>query len=255
MTKRDRIVLSVVALVALVGGFFFLAVKPKQAELARLDGEVGQAQARIDGALADLRGAQAAKVAYKRDTRQLALMGKAVPADDDVPSLLYQVHKAARKAGIGFESVTVGEGATPAPAAAAAAAGTTGAAAAPAAETTPGTQPGADGLSTLPLKVKFSGAFFKLDRFLGILHGFANQSGERLDVAGRLLTVESVAIKPAQKGLGLEAEVVANAYVSPAQPAGAAGAAGATGATPAAAGAAAPSTASATTTTTTGASD
>ncbi len=244
MTTRDRIVLGVVTVAAVLAGFFFLVLKPKTQELAAAQDRQVKAQQRIDVALADLRDSERARAAFKRDRATLALLGKAVPADDDVPSLLYQVHKAARQAGIDFSSVTVGEGA----------AGGAPGAAGSAASGPPGTTAGTNGLAVLPLKVTFEGEFFRLDRFLGLLHGFARSRDGALDVSGRLLTVDGVTLKPDESGL--TAEVVANAYVSPATGEGATpGAAGATpgapGATPGAA--PAPSGAGATTSPSTGA--
>ncbi len=215
MTRRDRTVLVVLATVAIVAGFWFAVLKPQQAELGALDARAAKAEQRRDVALADLASAAQARVAYRRDSATLALLGKAVPADDDTPSLLYQLHRAARRAGVSFESVDVGGGAAGAPAAAPAAGA--GAAGAPAPETTPGTSPGPEGLSLLPVKVVFRGSFFELDRFLRTVHRFARVRGERVDVSGRLLTIDGVALTPASDGLPeLKAEIVANAYVAPA---------------------------------------
>ncbi len=226
MTTRDRIVLGVVTVAAVLAGFFFLVLKPKTQELAAAQDRQVKAQQRIDVALADLRDSERARAAFKRDRATLALLGKAVPADDDVPSLLYQVHKAARQAGIDFSSVTVGEGAG------GGAPGATGAATAG----PPGTTAGTNGLAVLPLKVTFAGEFFRLDRFLGLLHGFARSRDGALDVSGRLLTVDGVTLKPDESGL--TAEVVANAYVSPAAEDAPGATPGAAGAAPAGAGAA-----------------
>lgn len=217
MTKRDRIVLGVIALVVVFAGFFFLAVKPKRAELAQLSSRAAQATARRDAALADLASAQTARVAYGRDVTTLALMGKAVPASDDVPSLLYQLQKAARAARVQFQTVEVGGGAsgstTPS-----AAAGSGGAGALP-----PGAVAGPNGLAMLPVKVTFSGDFFRLERFLSLVHGFARRTGNGLNVEGRLLTVDSVSLVPSQQGLPqLTANIVTNAYIA-APPPGPAG--------------------------------
>lgn len=229
MTKRDRIVVGVVALAALCAGFFFLVVKPKQAELAQLDGRAQQAQTRRGVALADLAGAQAARVAYRRDVSTLALMGKAVPADDDVPSLLYQLHNAARQAGVQFQTVDVGGGS------ASSSATPVGPGSLP-----PGAVAGSNGLAMLPIKVTFAGDFARLGHFLSLVHGFARKSGDGLNVEGRLLTIDGVSLTPSPNGLPrLNAEVVTNAYIASPTP----GTPGATGAaTPS--GSAAPSSSS-----------
>jgi Tfp pilus assembly protein PilO len=211
VTKRDRIVLAVLAAVAVTAGFYMTVLKPVRADLAELDEQRSQAEQRRDTALADLNAATTARAAYRRDTSTLALLGKAVPADDGVPSLLYQVEGAARKAGVKFATVNVGEGASAAAPAAPGAAGS-GAAADP----TPGTAEGPEGLRALPLKITFEGRFFRLEKFLSQVHRFARVDGERVDIKGRLLTIEGVSLAPSADGLpGLKAEIMAKAYVAP----------------------------------------
>jgi Tfp pilus assembly protein PilO len=230
MTKRDRIVLIAVAVVAVVGGFYMTVLKPTRAELATLGEQVDQAVERRDTARAALAAGASARAAYRRDTATLALLGKAVPGDDGVPSLLYQVEGAARQAGVDFASVSLGGG----DAAAAAAAPATGQ---PAAEPVPGTTAGPEGLQAMPLKIKFEGTFFRLERFLTSVHRFARVDGEALDVRGRLVTIDNVALTPGGKGLPrLTAEITATAYVAPAEAAAAGAAApGTTAGAPAAA--------------------
>ncbi len=247
MTRRDRIVLTVLGLAAVLAGFWFVALAPKRTELARLDERADRAAQRRDAALSDLASVAQAKVAFRRDRATLALLGKAVPADDDTPSLLYQLHRAARRTGVTFRALEIGAAGT-APAAAAPAAtpakqggddedaAATPAPAAAAAPVTPGTAPGATpetaGMSTLPVKITFTGDFLRLRRFLDVVHGFAPSDGKRVEVRGRLLTVDSVALKPSPRGLpALSAEIFANAYVAPAMPIGTAGAAPATAGT------------------------
>src|SRR5690606_19616482 len=111
MTQRDRIVVGVLALVAVGAGCYMTVVKPTNAEGAHRDTPTPQAERRRATALADLQAATTAREQYRQDQRTLAILGKAVPADDDVPSLLYHLHKAARRAGVSFEAVTVGQGA------------------------------------------------------------------------------------------------------------------------------------------------
>jgi len=192
MTTRDRSVLGVLAVVAVIAGFYLLIVKPTSADVADLDTQITAAESRRDVALADLQTAAAAREQYKRDQATLAVLGKAVPADEGVPSLLYQLHKAARKSGVDFDSVTVSENADAA------------------SSTADG------GLTKLPLTIKFDGTFFKLDRFLRSLHGFAEIGEEKVDVRGRLLTIDAVNLAPQdENGSTLTAEITATAYVAP----------------------------------------
>jgi Tfp pilus assembly protein PilO len=212
MTQRDRIVLAVVAVLAIIGGFYMTVVKPTRAELATLGEQRDQAVQRRDTARAALAAGAQAREAYRRDTQTLALLGKAVPGDDGVPSLIYQVEGAARAAGVRFASVNVGGGEAGAAPAAGADAGAV-----------PGTTPGPVGLQALPLQIRFEGTFFRLERFLAAVHRFARVDGDQLDVRGRLVTIDNVALKPGDKGLPrLTAEITATAYVAPDEAAAAA---------------------------------
>ena len=235
MTKRDRIMLCVIAVVAVAGAFQMLVLKPIRADLSGLDERRAQADQRRDAAVADLNTATSARESYRRDSATLALLGKAVPADDGVPSLLYQIEGAAKAAGVEFDAVKLAEGgsstAAPTPTPAAGASSTPGAAGDKgAAGPVPGVSPGPEGLSVLPIKITFQGDFFSVERFLERVHRFARLGGERIDIRGRLLTIEGVALTPGSTGLpSLKAEVSAQAYVSPSTPAtGAAGTSSAT---------------------------
>jgi hypothetical protein len=223
VTRRDRILLGVVAVVAVLAGFHLTVLKPGNERLAELDEQIAAAEQRRDTALADLRAASAARKQYERDQATLAVLGKAVPADDGVPSLLYQLHKAARTAGVTFDAVTVGTG---------------GQGGASGQSATPGTMPGPNGLNVLPLRITFDGDFFALDRFLRAVDRLARITDERVDVRGRLLTIDAVSLTPDDDGLPtVQAEIAASAYVAPAT-GGAGSATGqAGGATAAAAGA------------------
>lgn len=223
MTKRDRIVLGALAVVALLAGFYLGVAKPKTSEVADLDQQIIAAQDRRDAALTELRTAAAARAQYQKDQRTLAVLGKAVPADDGVPSVLYQLHKAARKSGITFDSVTVGANGT--------AAGSTGG------DATPGTVPGPSGLSMLPLTIEFSGTFFNVDKLLREVHRFAAIGEEKIEVRGRLLTIDSIDLKPVDEGNSsrLDVTLVVNAYVAPKEQDGTAATASGTGTTDAAA--------------------
>ena len=89
MTQRDRIVIGVVALVVAVAGYWMLALKPKRDQAAKLGKQLDQAHQRLDQAQSDLRAGQAARAGYAANYAAVARLGKAVPSDDDVPSLVY----------------------------------------------------------------------------------------------------------------------------------------------------------------------
>jgi hypothetical protein len=145
VTGRDRIVALVVAAVALLGGFYFLAVSPKRGEAKAVDVKIAAVQKRLAAARVSVAQAQQAKRDYDSDYATVARLGKAVPLDDNMPSLIYQLQSASRNAKVDFRSLKLeANGTAPAPAAAATpAAGAAGATASGASGAAPASGSGA----------------------------------------------------------------------------------------------------------------
>ena len=158
-------------------------------------------------------------------------LGKAVPGDDDVRSLVVQLDHAAKQTHVNFQSIEVGGGTT-----------TVGATTAPgataAAPLPPGATVGPAGFPIMPFSFSFRGGFFRLGKFFQRLNAFVKANNDAIDVTGRLLTVDSLKLEPDSTGFpNIKATVQATSYlVSPLEgPTGgatAAGPAGATGETP-----------------------
>ncbi|MGI8592882.1 MAG: hypothetical protein ACR2ML_00670 [Solirubrobacteraceae bacterium] len=85
MTKRDRIVLTTVLVVGGLAGFYFFALKPKRAELAKLDTDIAGQQRQLDEARSLVQSSRVARGHFAGDYATVARLGKAVPVDDDVP--------------------------------------------------------------------------------------------------------------------------------------------------------------------------
>jgi hypothetical protein len=213
MSIRDRFMLGVVAVAAIVAAVWFLAVAPKRHEAAGLGAQVVQAQARLEAADARGTAGEQARATYRRDYATIARLGKAVPPRADVASLVFQLEAAARAAKVDFRSVTVESAPATAPApassskdAGAKASGT--AAAAPAA--TP-----ASGVDSQPFTFSFEGKFVGLRRLLAAIDRFSHVDGGTLAVSGRLLTVDSVVMTAGRGGLpNVKADITAKAYVA-----------------------------------------
>jgi hypothetical protein len=178
-------------------------------------------------------------------------VGKAIPSNVDMPSLLVQLDQAADGTGIGFKSVKAGQrttaqptppGAPPATGTAPpAAAGGQPASSAPgqaaeqageASETSdeanaaagadPATDPNgaagggtAPGLDSVPLDFTFSGDFFELAEFFHKLKRFVHvNNGKRIFVGGRLMTIDSFSMTMKDFPT-LEANMTATVYLSP----------------------------------------
>jgi len=105
MSRRDTYIVTVIAALAAVAAFWFLALAPKRENLSALDQDVASAQQALDEAKQEKVKFAQDQVAFPRLYASLGRLGKAVPADEDVPSLLVQLNHAAAKANVNFHSV------------------------------------------------------------------------------------------------------------------------------------------------------
>ena len=220
MTTRDRMLITVLAVVVLVGAGWFLVLAPQRQEADELAGQVSVQRTALSTALDEVAAGEAAKRSYPRNYETVARLGAAVPEDDNVASLLVQVEQAANATDIDFRTLKVGAGsgaATPPPPAAptdpaaAAAAGTP-------APLPPGAVVGAAGFPTMPFSFTFTGDFFRLSDFLGRLERFLVVRNRSVSVNGRFMTVDGIALNAAPKGFPrIQASVAATTYLLPAE--------------------------------------
>jgi hypothetical protein len=229
VTARDRIVLLVVVAVASVAGFWFLVLGPKRDDAKAIDGQLSAAQQRLATAQQSATSAEAARNRYADDYATVARLGKAVPVQDDVPSLVYQIESAAQKQHVDFRSIQLKATGAPAvttPAAnvanaVASANGTTPASSATAtgaaaAALPPGATIGAAGFPTMPFSFKFDGSFFSMEKFMRSLDGFTTANGKNINVKGRLLTLDGFSLQASTKGFpDITARIAATAYLLP----------------------------------------
>jgi Tfp pilus assembly protein PilO len=202
VTQRDRIMLGVVLAVAVLAGAFMFAIKPKREEASQLAEQAQAAQTRRDAALASLANAKQARADFGEAQIAIARMGKAVPADDDVATVVFQLERSARQAGIDFRAVRLeAGGADPTPDAGA---GTD-------------TPQGAN-MTKVPFKLTFEGEFFDLRRFLDHARSFTRmKNGKHVSVRGRLLDIEGVSLAAGPGGFPeIKAQVNVSAYTAPA---------------------------------------
>jgi hypothetical protein len=249
VSRRNSMLIAVVAVVAAIGAYWMLVLSPKREEAVKLDGQITKQQSALATAEADVATYEAARKRYKANYSMVARLGKAVPADDDVRSLLVQVNAAAKRAGVDFRTINIS--AQGAPSTGPQAAPTTDAAPPPGASTV-----GTAGFSTMPFSFAFKGSFFELGKFFNRVDKFVAVRNGALDVTGRLLLLNSITLTPdTAKGFPmLRADVSANSYLLPPTEGLTAGATAAgptsTAAAPAASATPAPSTPATTTTAT-----
>ncbi len=213
MTMRNKLILTIAALGVAAAAFYFLALAPKREQVTKLETDIAAKQAEVAQSQQMLQTYEAAKASYKGNYSTLARLGKAVPADDDVRSLLVQIQSTADHSGVNFKQFELGSGLAGATDTGATdnkpATGTLAAA--------PGSVEVAGGaLSAMPFNFQFTGGFFDLSAFFAKLEHFVTLNNRKIDATGRLLRIESVSIAPSMTGFpDMQASVGAAAYIVP----------------------------------------
>src|SRR5277367_5841513 len=110
MTGRDRIVGMVVAVLVVVAAGWLLVVSPQRKEVKKYDEQVTAAQAQLSTAQGQVANAKAAQSQYAAAYSSVVTLGKAVPATDEVASLVYQLEEVSNQRNVGFTSIVSGGG-------------------------------------------------------------------------------------------------------------------------------------------------
>jgi hypothetical protein len=208
VTRQNRLLLGVGAALAALAAYWFLLLAPKREESAALADKVAQTQASVAQAESTLASYREAEGSYKTLYATVARLGKAVPADDDVRSLVVQLEAAAARSGVDFHSIEVGTAAT--------SDDTT--TADPSVKLPPGAAAvGSAGFSAMSFDLQFNGSYPKLTDLFSRLERFVRVNNDHIDVTGRLLRIEGLNIAGDDAGYRhLTATVHASTYLVPA---------------------------------------
>jgi len=210
MTARDRLVVTIVAAIAIIGAAYLLVVSPERKKASTVSSELNSATARLTTAESKLAEARQAQARYSAAYASIVTLGKAVPTSEEVPSLIYELAQATHQKKVDFSSIVSGSGAGGS-GAAGSSAGATAAASA--------------GFTQMPFTFVFNGTYSDLEKlFATIDHDVVrNASSGELKVNGRLLTVQSAKLGPLPSAGGsskpsnqLTGTITATAYVLPA---------------------------------------
>jgi hypothetical protein len=205
---KNPILIAAVAFILAGFGFNHYALSPKKAEANKAKAQVTEAQSRLDAARALLATNQAARASYRADYSTVVRLGKAVPSDDDVRSLVVQLDSAAKATHVDFDSIEVST-------ASGTSASSTSTGSASGASLPPGATIGPAGFPIMPFTFTFTGQFFRLGAFFQKLDAFVHQSNDKLSVNGRLLTVEGIKLEPDSTGFpNIKATVQATSYLA-----------------------------------------
>jgi hypothetical protein len=239
VSARDRLILLVVVALAAVAGTWMLAIQPKRTEANNLNTQVQSVKTQLASAQSVVASGIAARSAFASDYAQLAALGEALPQDDNVPSLIYQIQSAAGGARVDFRGLAMqstGNASptpppTPAPSSsssgtssssttASSAAGSSSSTSATAGATgtlPPGASLGPAGFPTEQFTFTFVGNFFHLSDFFARLQRFVVANQHRIMVSGRLLSLNGLSFTAGPNGFPqIQASVSATTYMAPA---------------------------------------
>lgn len=209
MSRPNPLVIAGVAAVAALAAYWFLLLAPAREKAAALETQVAAKQGELEQAQTLLASYEKARGGYRRNYGTLVRLGKAVPADDDVRSLVVQLDAAAERSGVDFRSIELDKGGS--------GESTTTAAASTGGATPPGAVAvGSAGFSALPFKFTFRGSFHNLSGFFARLERFVTANDRRVSVTGRLLRLESLSLAPDAQGFPqIQAQIGASSYLVP----------------------------------------
>jgi hypothetical protein len=121
MSRRDTYMLGGVAILGLIGAFWLMLLAPKRSELKKANETIATSESELSSAQQEAQQFSQAREDFPTDYTTVTRLGKAVPVDPDIPSLVVQLDRAAKKAGVDFRRLNVESGSESAGGAAAAA--------------------------------------------------------------------------------------------------------------------------------------
>jgi len=193
MTANNKIIVAMIAVVALAAAFWMMLLSPKRDEVKKLDHQVAQQEESLSVHQAEVQRGLQARQSFPAEYQQLVVLGEAAPAEDDTASLLVQLNRIAGDASVRFQTFQLKS---------AGSAEETAEAEAPAVEETPtsptevaastmplGASIGPAGLAVMPYELTFKGSFFKLADFIHGLDSLVKTRNSEVSVTGRLITI------------------------------------------------------------------
>jgi Tfp pilus assembly protein PilO len=211
-------IVAMLVVAALAVAFWMLALSPKREEASKLGEQVQQLEASLAQHRQEAASAAEARDEFPAQYRQLVVLGKAVPGDDDTASLLVSVNRIAERAGVKFRDLELsgegGEAETPPVA--------TGATPVSATEAEASLLPlgaaiGHAGLAVMPYTLVFDGSFFEVADFIEEIDSMVRTDNQDVTVDGRLVTLDGFSLAAdANEGFPqLDATFAVTTYLTP----------------------------------------
>ena len=193
LRRRDRIVLAVVAVLAVLGAFYLVALKPERQQASALQAQITTQQQALTAAQQSYNVGRAARASLKTEGPEWAALKLAVPQQSDIPALLRTLEKNAKSVHVSMQAISL-SGASGSSSAAAAPAPATPAAPATGATATTGAAAAAPAATPVPIQLTFAGGYVALNKLVRKLTGLVALSGGKVHAAGPLLSINSVAL-------------------------------------------------------------
>ena len=257
MKGSDKAVVMGVIVAIVLAGFYFKVVSPKRQKASSLSTDITMLQSQIAEQQQVAQFAEDARQHFPAYYGRLVVLGKAVPADADTPSLLVQLNTLADRTGVKFNGLelsadsgsastaapaapsttTPSDGSTPSDSSSTSAstptAGTTtptAATEATAANLPLGAAVGTAGLPVMPYDLTFEGSYFDVANFLKGIDDLVHMRGTgQVSADGRLLTVGGFSLALAENETAgpnpnLEVSLSVTSYLTPSDQGATAGA-------------------------------
>jgi Tfp pilus assembly protein PilO len=194
LRSRDRIALVAILFLALVGGYYMLALKPERQQIKALDAATATQQQTLASEQQQYVAGRAAQAALRANAAQWTSVRVAVPVQSDIPALLRTLERTANAAHVKMRAIQL-TGSSASTAASSAVASSTG------------------GATGVPIQLSFAGGYVALDSLVRRLDGLVVVSGDKVHATGPLLSITSVQLSGAPK---LVVQLTANIYQLPA---------------------------------------
>jgi len=221
LKSTNVVIVAMLGIAALAVAFWIVVLSPKRDEAKELGAQIEEVKSSLSKHRAEISQGLEARKEFGNDYRQLVVLGKAVPAGDETPSLLVQLNRIARRAGVKFQDFSLsgggGGGEAPPPPSAESSGGKPASPTEVAASTLPlGATIGPAGLAVMPYSLTFTGNFFHIADFIHGLDSLVETQNEKVSVSGRLLTIGGFSLASGPKGFpSLTASFDVTTYLTP----------------------------------------
>jgi hypothetical protein len=201
---RDRIALGGILILAVIGAFYLLVLKPEHQRASTLATSIAGQRNALTTAQSNYATGHTAQASIKASAAQWAAVREAVPETSDIPALLRVLERKANAVHVQMQAITL-----------------SGSAASAAATSTPA--PTTSGATSVPVQLTFAGGYTALHNLVRHLDGLVVVSGGKVYATGPLLSIGSVALSGTPK---LTVQITASIYQLSAATAAAAAAPG-----------------------------